>query len=95
MKRKVLRLSESFNSIKDVNLMLATNTSRELVEDPFKSMDRSRGGKLRALMVILVFSTQKMRQSLMLRHECLLFFQHATEFLARYRFLHPFLFSYS
>ncbi|WCJ26575.1 methyltransferases copper ion binding [Euphorbia peplus] len=48
MKRKVLRLSESFSSIKEVNLMLTANTSRELVEDPFKSMERSQRWKIKS-----------------------------------------------
>lgn len=36
MKRKVLRLSQSFKEIKDVNLQLATTTAKKIVEDPFK-----------------------------------------------------------
>ncbi|OAY59721.1 methyltransferase-like protein 17, mitochondrial [Manihot esculenta] len=48
MKRKVLRLSESFSEIKDVNLMLTTTTSKELVEDPFKSMERSKRWKIKS-----------------------------------------------
>lgn len=48
MKSKVLRLSQSFNKIKDVNLMLAASTSRELVEDPFKSMERSKRWKIKS-----------------------------------------------
>ncbi|EEF43410.1 methyltransferase-like protein 17, mitochondrial [Ricinus communis] len=48
MKRKVLRLSESFSEIKDVNLMLTATTSKELVEDPFKSMERSKRWKIRS-----------------------------------------------
>ncbi|KAJ6714291.1 37S RIBOSOMAL PROTEIN S22 [Salix viminalis] len=47
MKKKVLRLSESFRDIKDKNLMLTINTSKELVEDPFKSMDRSKRWKIK------------------------------------------------
>lgn len=42
MKRNVLRLSESFNDIKDVNLQLTTSTSKELVEDPLKSENSKR-----------------------------------------------------
>lgn len=37
MRRNVLRLSQSFNNIKDVNLQLTSSTSKELVEDPLKS----------------------------------------------------------
>lgn len=48
MKKKVLRLSESFSDIKDKNLMLAINTSKELVEDPFKSMERSKRWKIKS-----------------------------------------------
>ncbi|KAL6349007.1 hypothetical protein AAG906_033663 [Vitis piasezkii] len=48
MKRKVLRLSESFCEIKDVNLLLAASTSRELVEDPLKSMERSKRWKIKS-----------------------------------------------
>ncbi|XP_065858519.1 rsm22-cox11 tandem protein 2, mitochondrial [Euphorbia lathyris] len=48
MKRKVLRLSESFSSIKEVNLMLTTNTGKELFEDPFKSMERSKRWKIKS-----------------------------------------------
>ncbi|KAJ9173760.1 hypothetical protein P3X46_016866 [Hevea brasiliensis] len=48
IKRKVLRLSESFSEIKDVNMMLTTITSKELVEDPFKSMERSRRWKIKS-----------------------------------------------
>ncbi|KDP25245.1 hypothetical protein JCGZ_20401 [Jatropha curcas] len=47
MKRKVLRLSESFSEIKDVNLMLTTTASKELVEDPFKS-ERSKRWKIKS-----------------------------------------------
>lgn len=48
MKRKVLRLSESFSDIKDANLQLSSNTSKELVEDPLKSMDRSKRWKIKS-----------------------------------------------
>lgn len=49
MKRKVLRLSESFNDIKDVNLQLTTSTSKELVEDPLKSsMESSKRWKIKS-----------------------------------------------
>ena len=48
MKRKVLSLSESFNDIKDVNLQLTTSTSKELVEDPLKSMERSKRWKIKS-----------------------------------------------
>lgn len=48
MKRNVLRLSESFNDIKDVNLQLATSTSKELVEDPLKSRESSKRWKIKS-----------------------------------------------
>ncbi|XP_043689019.1 methyltransferase-like protein 17, mitochondrial [Telopea speciosissima] len=47
MKRKVLSLSESFSDIKEVNLQLCTSTSKELVEDPLKSMERSKRWKIK------------------------------------------------
>ncbi|KAL0016083.1 hypothetical protein SO802_003152 [Lithocarpus litseifolius] len=40
MKRKVLRLSQSLNTIKDVNAQLVTTTSRELVDDPLKLVEQ-------------------------------------------------------
>lgn len=46
MKRKVLRLSQSFNEIKNVNLQLATTTSREIVEHPLKSFEQSKRWKI-------------------------------------------------
>lgn len=36
MKRKVLRLSQSLNTIKDVNAQLVTTSSRKLAEDLLK-----------------------------------------------------------
>ncbi|KAJ4711836.1 methyltransferase-like protein 17, mitochondrial [Melia azedarach] len=48
MKRKVLRLSESFNEIKEVNLMLTESTSKELFEDPLKSMEQSKRWKIKS-----------------------------------------------
>ncbi|KAA8525735.1 hypothetical protein F0562_007590 [Nyssa sinensis] len=48
MKRKVLSLSESFSEIKDINLQLTTSTSKELVEDPLKSMERSKRWKIKS-----------------------------------------------
>lgn len=48
MHRKVLRLSASLFQMKAVNLQLVTSTSRELVEDPFKSMERSQRWKIRS-----------------------------------------------
>lgn len=48
MKRKVLRLSESFSQIKETNLMLPTSTSKELFEDPLKSVDCSRRWKIKS-----------------------------------------------
>ncbi|KAI4370312.1 hypothetical protein MLD38_018675 [Melastoma candidum] len=46
LRRKVLRLSTSFSEIKDVNLQLAQSASRELVEDPLKSVECSRRWKI-------------------------------------------------
>ena len=46
MRRKVLSLSQSFNEIKDVNLQLNASTSRELVEDPLKSLESSKRWKI-------------------------------------------------
>ena len=43
MNRKVLLLSESFTRIKEVNLQLSSTVSRELVEDPLKSIDQRSG----------------------------------------------------
>ncbi|KAI9115321.1 hypothetical protein K1719_013640 [Acacia pycnantha] len=48
MKKKVLRLSQSFSQIKDVNLQLTTSTSKELVEDPFKSVVQSKRWKIKS-----------------------------------------------
>ncbi|KAK3228124.1 hypothetical protein Dsin_007986 [Dipteronia sinensis] len=48
MKRKVLRLSESFNEIKGKNLMLTESTSKELFEDPLKSIDQSKRWKIKS-----------------------------------------------
>ncbi|XWS50132.1 hypothetical protein CRYUN_Cryun12cG0062400 [Craigia yunnanensis] len=48
MRRKVLRLSKSFNEIKDVNLHLVAETSKELVEDPLKSMEQSKRWKIKS-----------------------------------------------
>ncbi|KAI3691886.1 hypothetical protein L6452_31688 [Arctium lappa] len=48
MKRKVLRLSESFNNIKDVNLQLAASTARELVDDPLKYVGCSKRWKIKS-----------------------------------------------
>lgn len=48
MKRKVLRLSQSFNEIKNVNLQLTTTTSREIVEDPLKSFEQSKRWKIKS-----------------------------------------------
>ncbi|MFS7986574.1 hypothetical protein Hanom_Chr11g01011961 [Helianthus anomalus] len=46
MKRKVSRLSESFNAIKDVNLQLTASTVRELIEDPLKYVGSSKRCKI-------------------------------------------------
>lgn len=43
MNRKVLLLSQSFNRIKDFNLQLTNTVSRELVEDPLKSVSQRSG----------------------------------------------------
>ncbi|KAK9275025.1 hypothetical protein L1049_022283 [Liquidambar formosana] len=48
MQRKVLRLSESFNEIKGINLQLTTSTSKELVEDPLKSLQQSKRWKIKS-----------------------------------------------
>lgn len=48
MKRKVLRLSESFSQIKDVNSQLVTATSQQLVEDPLQSVDQSQRWKIKS-----------------------------------------------
>ncbi|KAG7017034.1 hypothetical protein SDJN02_22146, partial [Cucurbita argyrosperma subsp. argyrosperma] len=45
---KVLSLSESFSGIKDVNLHLAATTSKELVEDPLKSVEQSKRWKIKS-----------------------------------------------
>lgn len=46
MRRKVLSLSQSFNGIKEANLLLPSSASKELVEDPLKAMERSQRWKL-------------------------------------------------
>ena len=48
MKRKVLSLSESFHEVKEVNLLLPRSTSKELVEDPLKSMQSSKRWKIKS-----------------------------------------------
>ncbi|GAB4834618.1 hypothetical protein Ancab_032881 [Ancistrocladus abbreviatus] len=48
MKRKVLRLSESFSEIKDMNRLLTTSTSKELVDDPLKSTEQSKRWKIKS-----------------------------------------------
>ncbi|OMP02870.1 Cytochrome c oxidase assembly protein CtaG/Cox11 [Corchorus olitorius] len=48
MRRKVLRLSESFSEIKKVNLHLTADTLKELVEDPLKSMEQSKRWKIKS-----------------------------------------------
>ncbi|XVF10349.1 hypothetical protein REPUB_Repub07fG0175100 [Reevesia pubescens] len=48
VRRKVLRLSKSFTEIKDVNLNLVTETSKELVEDPLKSLEQSKRWKIKS-----------------------------------------------
>ncbi|KAL8170715.1 hypothetical protein V2J09_022519 [Rumex salicifolius] len=49
MRRNVLRLSESFNNIKDSNRLLAASTSTELVNDPLKSVGQSKRWKIQTL----------------------------------------------
>ncbi|KAK3204504.1 hypothetical protein Dsin_018550 [Dipteronia sinensis] len=44
----MLRLSDSFNEIKGKNLMLTESTSKELFEDPLKSIDRSKRWKIKS-----------------------------------------------
>ncbi|KAH6790686.1 copper ion binding / methyltransferase [Perilla frutescens var. frutescens] len=46
MRQKVLSLSQSFNGIKEANLLLPRSTSKELVEDPLKAMERTQRWKL-------------------------------------------------
>ncbi|KAH9616987.1 hypothetical protein KSS87_004310 [Heliosperma pusillum] len=48
MKKKVLRLRESFNHIKEINRLLPQSASKELVEDPLKSMDQSQRWKIKS-----------------------------------------------
>ncbi|PIA27887.1 hypothetical protein AQUCO_07400014v1 [Aquilegia coerulea] len=48
MRRKVLCLSQSFNKIKDANLLLTASTSKELIEDPFKSLERAQRWKIKS-----------------------------------------------
>lgn len=48
MKRKVLRLTESFSEIKGANMMLTESTSKELFEDPLKSMEQSKRWKIKS-----------------------------------------------
>ncbi|GAB2287422.1 hypothetical protein Dimus_021799 [Dionaea muscipula] len=48
IKRKVLRLSESFRGIKDANRLLPTSTSKQLVADPFKFLEQSKRWKIKS-----------------------------------------------
>ncbi|KAF3434220.1 hypothetical protein FNV43_RR25323 [Rhamnella rubrinervis] len=48
LKRKVLRLSQSLNEIKSINLQLTATTSKELVEDPLKSAEQSKRWKIKS-----------------------------------------------
>lgn len=48
MQNKVLRLTESFRQIKQVNRLLPTSTSKELVEDPLKGMERTKRWKIKS-----------------------------------------------
>ncbi|KAL2486998.1 methyltransferase [Abeliophyllum distichum] len=46
-RRKVLNLSQSFNELKEVNLLFPTSSSKGLVEDPLKSMEQSQRWKVK------------------------------------------------
>ncbi|KAL4188221.1 hypothetical protein AMTRI_Chr09g22830 [Amborella trichopoda] len=48
MKRKVLRLSQSFNEIKGANLLMGDSVSRELVNNPLGSMETSKRWKIKS-----------------------------------------------
>lgn len=48
LKRKVLRLSQSLNEIKSINLQLTATTSKEFVEDPLKSAEQSQRWKIKS-----------------------------------------------
>ncbi|CAH9124917.1 unnamed protein product [Cuscuta epithymum] len=48
MKRKVLRLSESFSHIKEANLLLPTTTAKEIMQDPLHSMGCSKRWKVQS-----------------------------------------------
>ncbi|KZV53270.1 hypothetical protein F511_23900 [Dorcoceras hygrometricum] len=48
MKRKVLSLSQSFNGIKEANLLLPASTSKDLVEDPLKANECSQRWKVKS-----------------------------------------------
>ncbi|CAH9068782.1 unnamed protein product [Cuscuta europaea] len=48
MKRKVLRLSESFSHIKEANLLLPTTTAKEIMQDPLNSMGCSKRWKIQS-----------------------------------------------
>lgn len=48
MKKKVLRLSESFSDIKDANRMLPMSISKELAEDPLKTLHQSKRWKIKS-----------------------------------------------
>lgn len=48
MKRKVLRLSESFNEIKNANLMLSESSSRDIIEDSLKSDAQAQRWKIKS-----------------------------------------------
>uniref|UniRef100_A0A7N0UG87 Methyltransferase-like protein 17, mitochondrial n=1 Tax=Kalanchoe fedtschenkoi TaxID=63787 RepID=A0A7N0UG87_KALFE len=48
MKRNVLRLSESFNEIKKVNLMLPESTAKDIIEDPLKSVTQAQRWKIKS-----------------------------------------------
>ncbi|CAM8902517.1 unnamed protein product [Rhodiola kirilowii] len=48
MKRKVLRLSESFNEIKRVNLMLPQSTSKDIIGDPLTSAAQAQRWKIKS-----------------------------------------------
>lgn len=44
----MLSLCQSFNGIKEANLLLPSSTSKELVEDPLKAMERSQRWKVKS-----------------------------------------------
>ncbi|CAH9065757.1 unnamed protein product [Cuscuta epithymum] len=49
IKRKVLRLSESFSHIKEANLLLPTTTAKEIMQDPLNSIGCSKRWKVQSV----------------------------------------------